>query len=538
MDYILDFLSSVGRTIVAIFLDFANFFWPPRHRQKFLRLGIPLLLIIVAGRFFLSPPEATVVSNEVLPTAVSLTSMADVAGTQAASFVGTVRGLSEASIQSEVAGRVTSLRVQPGDTVSAGAIIATLENASEQAAVLQAEGAYEQALANAAITGVSTAEADNAVRQTVDGIYNTAASTLTSLSAVRSDELDTLVADQNNVYRTGSVLLRADAALIYGLEERYRALEGELADLRAALNGPRDANSAREVLVLSRAALASVDVMTKNVRQLVQDEDLDEQFDPDEAAFLAALSSVETQANTQRSALRSVEGQLDAALEGRARAAIAGSGADVSVADAQVKTALGGLRAAQAQLAKTILRSPISGTVNSVDINLGDFIGSFTPVAQVANNGSLEVRFFVIEREAAQLSIGQGLLVDGTTEATIVSIAPAVDQATQKIEVRAAVTGNALTNGSTVQIALADKIATETETATSRFLPITAVRFTASDGFVFTVSEDSTLVAVPVTLGQIRGTTVEIIDGVTPTTLVVADARGLASGQPVTVTQN
>jgi len=55
------------------------------------------------------------------------------------SLVGTVRAVSEAQIQAERGGRVTSVRVKAGDFISAGTIIATLENASEYASLLQAE---------------------------------------------------------------------------------------------------------------------------------------------------------------------------------------------------------------------------------------------------------------------------------------------------------------------------------------------------------------------------------------------------------------
>jgi multidrug efflux system membrane fusion protein len=190
------------------------------------------------------------------------------------------------------------------------------------------------------------------------------------------------------------------------------------------------------------------------------------------------------------------------------------------------------LQSAQAQLAKTILRTPIAGTVNDVSVNTGDFIGGFTQVAEVANNGSLEVVFFVTEQEALTLQVGQTITINGQATGSIVSIAPAVNQATQKTEVRATVSDQSLTNGANVTVR--PVAATETTMVDDTiWLPINAVRFTASEGAVFVI-ENGVLELVPVSLGAIRGSTVEITSGISQTDAVVSDARGLTPGQAVT----
>ncbi|HMA79171.1 MAG TPA: HlyD family efflux transporter periplasmic adaptor subunit, partial [Candidatus Paceibacterota bacterium] len=470
-------MYTLFRIISDVMADFGRFFWPHSNLQKALRIGVLVLLLVGAGRFFAGSTADVEPAVEAQPTLVTLTSAAASASERRGGYIGTVRSVDEAEIQTEVSGQVTSVRVRPGEVVSAGSIIATLENASEQAAVLQAEGAYEQALANAAINAVSATDAENTVRQAIDGVFNTAATLRSTAADLSSDELDTLVADENNVYRTGSVLLREKAVHINVIEPAYNGIPDELADLRILLDAPRTVEQARVLLSDVNELILRLDTITERFRALVTDTDIDTQADPEEAAFLATLARVESQVNAQRNAVRAAEGQLDSALEARSRAQLAASATDVSVADAQVKSALGSLRAAQAQLAKTILRSPIAGTVNDVAVNVGDFVPSFTPVAEVANNGSLEVQFFVTERDAAQLQVGSRVTIDGTATGTIVSVAPAVNQATQKTEIRAAVSGDALTNNSTVRITPQAALTTsDSGAATPYFLPITAVR--------------------------------------------------------------
>ena len=58
-----------------------------------------------------------------------------------------VEAVSEANLQAETGGRITSVSVDVGDTVSAGKVLATIESSAQRAALVQAQGAYEAAVA-------------------------------------------------------------------------------------------------------------------------------------------------------------------------------------------------------------------------------------------------------------------------------------------------------------------------------------------------------------------------------------------------------
>jgi len=213
-----------------------------------------------------------------------------------------------------------------------------------------------------------------------------------------------------------------------------------------------------------------------------------------------------------------------------ARAEISGTGSTVSSANAQVKQALGALRAAQANYEKTILRTPIAGTVNSLKVNTGDYLAPSTQVAEVANNKALEISVFVGESDLELVKVGEKVTIGSGTEGTIVSVAPGIDSITQKTEVKIAAEDNTLTNGNTVIVNL--KIDNK-NIDSALLIPITSVKFTATEGSVFTV-EDNKLKIVPITIGSIRGNLIEVTEGITADTLIVKDARGLSEGQSVT----
>src|SRR5271168_2857219 len=85
---------------------------------------------------------------------------------------GQITSQNEATILSQTSGEIVSLDKQLGYQVSAGETIATIENSSQQAAVLQAQGSYDAAEAtlaevsgtNALNSNVNSAQANQNVQ--------------------------------------------------------------------------------------------------------------------------------------------------------------------------------------------------------------------------------------------------------------------------------------------------------------------------------------------------------------------------------------
>jgi RND family efflux transporter MFP subunit len=235
-----------------------------------------------------------------------------------------------------------------------------------------------------------------------------------------------------------------------------------------------------------------------------------------------------------KSAIAAAQVGLKSAKDAGTRATISTSVSSVPAADAQIKQALGSLRAAQANYAKTVLRTPISGTVNSLNIKQGDFINSFVKVAEVANNNALEIVTFISDKQRDILSVGDIVFIENEYEGRISQIAPAIDSATRKTEVRITTENTNIKNGETVTIT--KEIAASSTQSIVVNIPLTAVKFEIKDGFVFDVV-DGKLVQKPVKLGTIRGNSVEIVEGLSATDTFVVDARGLLAGSEVTITQ-
>ena len=505
-----------------------------------------IILVLTLVAFFAASggSEEEVPFEASLPTVEVLGENNSASG-QTISVVGTIRAVDEAQVQTEVSGRVVAVQTELGATVQAGSVLLQLENASERASVLQAEGAYEAALATAAQSEVGVEEAAaalassrNTLRSAEDNIITTYRNAYVAVNTAVVSETDEFFSDP---YKT-TPGLRIEGQ---GETATLNAMRVDLnTTLAAWLTKTRNSSTENDLLALlveaetnTEKTLAYLDLFL----EVISDNDPTAAFtEADISAAIAALnaqrsilSGTLTNIDAARTTLNGAEQAVASAEAALTRAEIgATENSEVSAANASVKQALGSLRSAEVALAKTIVRSPITGVVNSFDIKVGDFLSSFSPVATIANNEALEITAFVNTEELPLLQVGMPVAIDGDKAGLLSTIAPGIDSSTGKVEVKIQSTDSALKNGDTVIVAITGIASSSTETTGPLLVPLTAVKFTATAGSVFRV-EDNTLVAYPVEVGRVFGEQIQIISGISSTAGVVVDARGLSEGAAV-----
>ena len=440
---------------------------------------------------------------------VTLSSVAELSGASAGgSVVGSVRSIAEAEILAQSGGTVTSVHAVIGRTVPAGFINAELENASQRAAVLQAEGAYDSAVAARSATSLPEAET---------GARNAYRTAYTTLDTVLTTQIDQFFGSPTPV---GPRLLINEGPTGSGELSRARDELDDVMDSWAAHQS--SAATADPAALLTEAQANANRVSAFLDRLTLAANDRDSRATPEQIAALASarasVNSVLSTLSTARTSYRT------------------GSTSATAGADASVKTTLGGLRAAQAALEKTFVRAPIAGVVNFLPIRTGDYVTALSHAATVAQNGSLEIVAYVSEEDREQLSVGQKLAIEGGVEGVVTSIAPALDPTTKQIEIHLAVNGTSdLVNGQSVRVTLPGEPKAAVEASGPVLLPLAAVKLRADSRIVFSVGEDGRLVAHPVEIGQVRGGRIEITSALDQGLRIVTDARGLSEGQKVQV---
>jgi multidrug efflux pump subunit AcrA (membrane-fusion protein) len=510
---ILSWLNAKGNMVLTGTQNQAQKVWRKyrsysKRTQIIIAVVVVLLLLAshsIIGYFTKSPDVA-----DVAPT-VTLSSVSDLAGTgSTASIIGAIRSVAEASILAESGGKITSVNTALGRTVGAGAVLAQIDNASQRATVLQAEGAYESALASR--QGMSPGDVTANARNTYSSAYS-------SVDSIVKSYIDTFYRGQGSAI-TEFTISSVPFDQNYFTPKR-RELQQSLDLWKSHLATAQTGDP--------QTLLNEADSVTKQAIGLASDiATAANQFNSNATpAQQAALVSA-------RSGLSGVQASIVSARQvNKSQSASATLGADASV-----KTALGSLRAAQAVLEKTLIRTPIGGTVNFFPIHRGDYVTPLMHVATVAQNGALEIVAFVSENTRADLTVGQKVKVEDKYDAVITSISPALDPVTKQIEIHIGLTGKAdLIDGQSVHISITSSAPSAATPAAVGpiLLPLTAVKLTPSARVVFTVGEDGRLVSHEVSIGDVVGDRIEVLTVLPGELRIVTDARGLSEGEKVQV---
>lgn len=354
----------------------------------------------------------------------------------AEAFVIPVRNV---DVSFESGGRLVELLIEEGATVNAGQELARLDAADTNAAVAIAESNLAQAQANltsvkAGATDEQIAIAQATVNRAKAGLAQTLAGATdeqiaiaeaavaraeTSLAqvnagatsqeiAIAQARVDTLQAQVNNVLsgaRAESItasaaalkLTEADLSLAQteydkiayaadsefaqpvaiALQKATLAYEAALANHQAVLNGATSQETAvtRAQLAEGQAALAQVQ-SGATVEQIA----------------IAQIGVIEAEANLAQVMAGPTTEQIAIAEAGVAEAeaalaqVMAGPTAEqIAIAEASVRQAEAALTQANLALDKLVLTAPFAGTVTSVRVEVGQFVGPGTPGLNVAD---------------------------------------------------------------------------------------------------------------------------------------------------------
>lgn len=484
-------------------------------------LVIAIVVIILGSYFFATRADAPQVTVEETKKIVTTQKAGALSGVQSFTAVGSVTAVSEARLVTERSGRVTAVYVGIGDTVPAGKILAELENSSERASLLQAQGAYESALVSGTGASISLSEAKTGAQNEFRSAFTVADDTIRNL------------ADDFFSNPTEKIIgFRLDGN---GRALQFNAERGALETVLKAWETKVTQGSntgTTESLNEAERDLTRIGNFVTDLSLIIADQDADNGLTETEtASYKTRLSGARTRIDAS---LQSISTARNTLLQAERSAS---NGSQASQADARIKQALGGLRSAQSAYEKTLVRTPISGVVNAFYLKANDNVGQGIPAAIIANNGALEIATAISDDDRSGIAIGDTVVLDQNASGTITRIAPAIDPTTGKVEVRIGVAPKSqFKNGDTVTVGFT-RTSTETTQNDVLLVPISAFKITATGPVAFTIDADSKLVAIPVTLGAIQGEMVVVQEGLTRVTEIVTDARGLKAGEVVTVTK-
>lgn len=510
--------------------------------QKMVAFFLEALFVFGAAYFILHANNSQIKTNEDITSIkeVRVAKVIDLTNRQENTpLLGTVVSINEATIRSESSGKITKVYKSLGDAVSVGDIIAEFDNSQERASLLQAEGAYDAARAAKDISSISGSNSTLQLAEAKNGALNTLNSTYNTLDDVIRVKTDVAFSDP----RTNDaklILSTPDAALVYSLEERRKAIENTLKardEKNRSLSSESDL--ATELTNIEKEAqfikIYLDDLAKAYSKSLANGQVSDAVLTSSKAVVSTARSQVSqtiSQIQTSRSTLNSSVANKNISEK------TSGGGA-VTSSDAQVKQALGAYEAALARYQKTIIRSPLSGTINSLSVKTGDYVATFSQIGVISNNGSLEVKTYLNEDEAPGVRVGAtSTIYKGASayKGKVTKVAEAFDPLTKKIEMRVALldtTAKEIVNGESVTLTV-EKSDLHLSKNTTLQIPLSSLKMTSTGATVFFVVDGKTI-QKPIKEGAIYGDMIEVKSGLLGDDIIIIDARGLKNDMSVTV---
>lgn len=156
---------------------------------------------------------------------------------------------------------------------------------------------------------------------------------------------------------------------------------------------------------------------------------------------LVKINDIELRAQAGQTSTRQA---LSAENERRAKLLLekeAISQEEYDIASADFKTSQAQTQLINAQIAKTTIRAPFSGTIGLRNISPGTYVTSETLIARLVNSSKIKITFSIPEKYASQVKTNSKITFTTTTnetfEATVYALEPAVEVTTRTLRVRA-----------------------------------------------------------------------------------------------------
>ncbi len=337
-------------------------------------LACILVLVIFLGRKKNTPDELVAVAKHNLVEEVSAT--------------GNVKPLSDLDLSFRSGGQVASIPVAVGDSVYAGESLASLLNGDLVAAVKQAKAGLAIALAKLVDMQNGTRPEELAIAA------NTLANSITSAYTTSDDAIRNDI-DQMFTNPTG-----VSPQVVFSVNNFQ--LKTDINNARMTIEGLLHAWK-QNPATSTAAALASVDTIQgflDNLALALSTASSDTTTTQTTlATYKASVSGARLALAAARSSITSAQANYDLDRAGNTPASINAQEAAVEEAQANVD-------AAQAELAKSVIVSPIAGVVTNIVPSVGQTLAAGAPAISVISYGRYDVESFVPEADIAKVAIG------------------------------------------------------------------------------------------------------------------------------------
>ena len=439
---------------------------------------------------------------------------------------GIVESVSQVDLKSQMSAPLSIVNVSVGDTVYVGQTIAALQNADIRAQLDQARAGLQLAEGQYTGSGISLDSARKSALETLrssyltaDEIVNIQLEQFLYRNSGGNPQLSELVTDQQLSASIRNLFLESKGSF-FVWKQKLDALTVNSEEAKVL-----------EVVALSQANLQKLSMLLDDISAGISD-----------AIRGLPASDTYDAVNSWQSVVTAARASTNASMKSLTGAQASLSGAQVtyeSPAEAQISSARAVVKGLEAQLAKTVITSPITGKIAALPLRVGELAQPGQLIATVVGGGGLQVKAYASPEDLLKIKAGAKALIQNSIMATVTSVAPSVNQINKKIEVKISVNNpdtSGLVIGQNVSISIeaAAQVASTTK-SNNYILPIQNVKIVPGAAYVFTIDTESKIIKNPVLIGKIQGDFVEITSGITSDMKIVSPVYELEEGTEVTV---
>ena len=190
-----------------------------------------------------------------------------------------------------------------------------------------------------------------------------------------------------------------------------------------------------------------------------------------------------------------------------------------------------------AQLSKTSVRAPFSGTIGLRSISIGTYVTPATPIANLVNTDQLKLTFAIPEKYVSRMKVGSNLTFTTSNSkeehsAKVYAIEPQVDVATRTLKMRAIAENKEgkLYPGSFANVTL------PLETINDALMVPTEALIPIQNGKKIFISKDGKAIDVIVETGTRTDSVIRVLSGIkVGDTILTSGVMSLKNGTPVKV---
>lgn len=217
------------------------------------------------------------------------------------------------------------------------------------------------------------------------------------VSSKISAKVSEISVDIGSTVKEGDVIIKLDTKDLQGqVDQAGAAVNTAQANLTNAQSGTRPEQIAEAQINVNNAS-QSYQTIKKNYDRT--------------QALLKSGAATQQELDSAQQQLSSADAQCKTAQEQLAMLKNGNTESAIDVFKAQVNQANSALKTAQTAFSNATITAPISGSIGSRNINVGDMVSPGTPIVSIINSSNLYVNAYAPLDIISKLSVGQAVVV-------------------------------------------------------------------------------------------------------------------------------